>query len=340
MSEHILTSEQARRLAAAVLGGAGVPDAQAAIVGDHLTESELRGVSSHGLLRLVRYAEQIEAGHVDPGGAVTVSEERGSLVRIDGGGGFGIVALGEATRRAIAKAKETTVAAATVVNCGHTGRIGAFVEEAAEAGCFALILGGGAHRTLPSVAPHGGTRGVYDTNPYALALPGEGTEPVVTDFATSVISQGKLLLYRHAGKPVPEGWVVDADGKPSCDPEAYYAGGALLPAGGHKGYGLALMAELIGDALLGTPHECNWLVFVLDLWGIRPEKDFKEAAGNLFSLIRNVPPADGIDEVLLPGDPEHRLHAERSQNGIPLPESTWNRIRETAENLGVAVDEI
>ena len=340
MPETFITPAQARKLGTAILTKAGVNEAVAETVADHLTESDLRGVGSHGLVRLVRYVEQIEAGHINLQGEVTVIEDLPALVRIDGGGGFGIAALGEATHRAIAKAKASAVAAATVSNCSHTGRIGAFVEEAANAGCFALILGGGAHRTIPTVAPHGGRKGVFDTNPYALALPGEGSDPVVADFATSVISQGKLLLYRHAGKPVPEGWVMDAAGNPSCDPEVYYNGGALLPAGGHKGYGLAVMAELIGHALLGEAHECNWLVVVLDLWGIRPEKDYRQAAGELLDKVRNCPPAKGFDEVLLPGDPEHRIHAERLQTGIPVPESTWTRIRETAETLGVPLDGI
>jgi LDH2 family malate/lactate/ureidoglycolate dehydrogenase len=340
MPDKIITPEQARKMGTAILLKAGVGRAEAEFVADHLTESDLRGVGSHGLIRLVRYVEQIEAGHINLQGEITVIEDLPGLVRLDGGGGFGVVALGEATRRAIAKAKTSAVAAATVSNCSHTGRIGAFVEEAANAGCFALILGGGAHRVIPSVAPHGGGKGVFDTNPYALALPGDGAAPVVADFATSVISQGKLLLYRHAGKPVPEGWIVDADGNPSCDPEAYYKGGALLPAAGHKGYGLAVMAELIGHALLGEAHENNWLVIVLNLWGIRPEQDYKQGAAELLDIVRNCPPAKGFDEVLLPGDPEQRIYAERSRTGIPLPESTWTRISETAATLGVPLDEI
>ena len=340
MPEHIITAEQGRNLAMAILTKAGAIERSARIVADHLTESDLMGVGSHGLIRLARYTEQIRSNHIDPGAEVTVIEERGGLIRLDGGGGFGIVALLEATRRAVAKAKETAIAAATLVNCGHTGRVGAYAEEAARAGCFAMILGGGANRKLPAVAPYGGRKGLYDTNPFAFGLPGGYDTPVVADFATSVIPQGKVLLHRNARIPVPEGCLLDSDGNPTCDPDAFYDGGALLPAGGHKGYGLAVMAELLGDAVLGEPHEYNWLIVALDLWGIRPQKEYRNSAGRLIEIIKRCPPAPGFEEVMHPGEPEHRLHRDRSRNGIPLPESTWEVLQDTAKSLGLSLSSV
>ena len=337
MLEHIISAEQARRMSVAILTAAGASDDIAATVADHLTESDLRGVSSHGLIRLARYVDQIESGHISPRAEVTVSRDHPSHVHLDGGGGFGIVTLREATRRAVEKAKYSTVAAATVVNCAHTGRVGEYVENAAREGCFAMVFGGGGYREMPTVAPHGGAKGVYDTNPYALAMPGPDGEPIVTDFASSATAQGKLLVHRTAKKPVPEGWLIDADGNPSTDPEVYYNGGALLPAGAHKGYGLAVIAELMGDAMLGEPHEFNWMLIVFHMWAVRPRQAYGESAARLLDTIRAVPPAEGFDEVLLPGEPESRLRAERLRQGIPIPDGSWNLIAATAGKVGLSM---
>jgi LDH2 family malate/lactate/ureidoglycolate dehydrogenase len=340
MSVRVFTPEQARKLAVSVLSTAGASDDIAAIVADHVTESDLMGVASHGLIRLAKYVDQINSGYIDPRAQVSVLDDRPGLVRLDGGGGFGIVALHDAARRVVKKAKDSAIAAAAVVNCAHAGRLGAYVEVAARDGCFAMVFGGGAYRKLPTVVPYGGRKGVFDTNPYALALPGGDGEPVVTDFATSATAQGKVLVYRSGKKPVPEGWLVDSDGNPTCDPEAYYTGGAMLPAAGPKGYGLAVVAELIGDALLGQPHEFNWMIIALDLWAIRPQRDYMRAAAEFLETVKDCPPAEGFTEVMLPGEPERRLYESRLRDGIPMPESTWTLIRETAERLNISLDDI
>ena len=340
MAERTITAEQGRKLAESVFKAAGATDDIAAIVADHLTESDLMGVTSHGLMRVAKYTEQIQSGHINPRAQVSVLDESPGLVQIDGGRGFGIVALYAAARRAVAKAKESAIAAATVVNCAHTGRMGAYVEAAARDGCFAMVFGGGAYRTLPTVVPHGGRKGVYDTNPYALALPGGDGEPVVADFASSATAQGKVLVYRREKKPVPEGWLVDADGNPTRDPEAYYTGGAMLPAGGHKGYGLAMVAEIMGNALLGEPHEFNWVIIALDLWSIRPQQDYTRAAAELVETVRRCPPAEGFAEVMPPGEPERRFYEARLADGIPVPESTWALFRETTAQLDISLDDI
>ena len=124
------------------------------------------------------------------------------------------------------------------------------------------------------------------------------------------------------------------------DPEAYYTGGAMLPAAGHKGYGLAMVAEIMGNALLGEPHEFNWMIIALDLWSIRSQQDYTRAAAELVERVKSCPPADGFTEVMLPGEPERRLYEARMRDGIPVPESTWTLFRETAARLDISLDDI
>jgi LDH2 family malate/lactate/ureidoglycolate dehydrogenase len=243
------------------------------------------------------------------------------------------------------------IAAAGIVNVAHTGRIGAFAERiaagptaagptaagptAAGRGCLALILGGGGHATFANVAPFGGTRGVHSTNPYALALPGGRHGTVVVDFATSATAQGKLMVARMKGEAVPEGLILDKTGRPTTDPRDFYDGGALLPAAGPKGYGLGLLAELIGSALLAAPHEFNWLILALKLKAFRDPADYAAAAEAYLARVKACPPAEGFSEVHLPGEIERVTEAERRRDGIPLGDDVWAEILAAGRGVGV-----
>ena len=199
--------------------------------------------------------------------------------------------------------------------CAHVGRAGAYPELAAEQGLVALafVSGGG---TQPRVAPYGGRRPVFGTNPLAAAVPLPGSPPVVIDFSTAAVASGKIRVLRDRGEALPEGWILDAEGRPSTSAADYYDGGMLLPAAAHKGYGLCLLVELLAACLtgagsVGVPDSGYRLgngmfLQAFDVGAFMPLEEFAARAGALTDMVRATPPAEGYDAVLLPGDPERQ----------------------------------
>jgi len=184
--------------------------------------------------------------------------------------------------------------------------------------------------------PAGWVRSKLPTNPYGFGIPGGDRGPVIVDFATSAGAGGWIYLAKSAGGRLPDGLIVDAQGKPSTDPDDYLNGGALLPAAGAKGYGLALMAELVGEALLGVATtELNWIILLVDTTRYRDDSDFKRAAESVLSDIRECPAADGFDRVEIPGERERDLEKIRRKEGVPIPAATWDQIVTLADQLNV-----
>jgi LDH2 family malate/lactate/ureidoglycolate dehydrogenase len=323
-----------------VLAAAGAPAETAEIVAGSLVLSNLKGVDSHGVVRVAQYVREIETGRIDPL-ARPVVDDRGAAIVLDGRWCFGQIAAREATRLAVERSAQTAVAVATVSSVQHVGRLGEYVETAAASGRVALAC----TNTGPAggrVAPHGGREPSLGTNPFAYAVPAGANPAVVADFATSAAAEGRLRLARQTGSPVPEGWIVDAEGKPTTDPNDYYAGGALLPAGGHKGYALGLLAELLGGVLAGAgcasagDEPGNGVVMVLlDPARWRPLETFLAGVDRAVDAVCRVPPAPGFRRVQLPGGPEAEVEAERRVRGIPVPEATWREFAQTARSLGV-----
>lgn len=333
-----LSEGKALELAQALLGAGGLKPGPALVVAQHLVDANMKGVDSHGLERIPQYLQKIAEGRVEAGAEPEVASVHDGIVQVRGHGGLGIPAMQLAAERLAPLAHERGIAAATVTDVAHTGRIGRYVETLALSGCFAFAFGGGAYRQGGRVAPFGGSRGVLSTNPYALALPGGSLGPVVVDFATSTLAQGKLAAARLRGTPLPEDAVIDREGRPSTAAEDFYEGGALLPAAGPKGYGMALIAELIGSALIGDPKEFNWLIVALDLARFRPPAAFAAAAEDCLREVKAVPPREGFDEVMIPGEPERRCMAARAVSGIPLDAVLERRLREAGESLRLDLD--
>lgn len=325
-------------LAINILQGAGTPPDIASYVATSLVDSNLKGVDSHGVMVISWYVDEMSQGRIKPAHRPRTIKDTPAMAVVRGNAGFGIFALGQATELAIQKAKASQVAGVGLVDASHTGRIGQFVEAAAHQGVVAMIIGGGAHRVWPTVAPHGGARPILGTNPYAFGLPGGKYGPIVVDFATSAVAYLKLDLHRAKKEPVPPGWILDKHGRPSTNAEDFFDGGVQLPAAGHKGYGLGLVAELIGDALMGVALEfnwLNWLVMAIDIAAFRPLDDYLRSCETYLHKVKEVPPAPRFDEVLLPGEPESRTAERRKEKGIPIPDQTWKRIREAAQSVGV-----
>jgi LDH2 family malate/lactate/ureidoglycolate dehydrogenase len=304
----------------------GCSEGVARQVAEHLADASLCGVESHGLMRALQYVEQFQSGYMNPAAEACIVTTARGATEVDGGGGIGIPAMGLAYEHGMELARQSGVSALAVRNVGHTGRHGAYADEAAERGFLTICTGGGNRRTWRQVAPHGGARALLPTNPWCVGIAGGARGPVVMDFATSKIAGGWIYAARSAGALLPEGCLIDAEGKPTRDPEDYFAGGAILPAGGHKGYALAVIGEMIGEALLGpSTTETNWLLIVVDAARFREAPAMQSAAETVLAELRGCPPAPGFDRVEVPGERERECR-ERANGIIHVPQATWQQV--------------
>jgi len=311
----------------------GCSEDTAKAVAEHLADTSLCGMESHGVMRTLQYAQQLQSGYMSPTAIPRIVTTTRKTQEIDGGGGLGIPAMLLAYQHGIATAQESGISALAIRKVGHTGRHGAFADAAAEKGFLTICVGGGNRHKWRQVAPHGGARGMLPTNPWCVAIPGGARGPVVLDFATSKIAGGWIYAARSAGALLPEDSVIDASGNPTRDPEDYFKGGAILPAGAQKGYALALVGELIGEALLGpSTTEGNWLLITLDAQRFREASALSTAAEEVLQELRVCPPAPGFDRVEIPGERE-RDYREQSADIISIPEKTWGQIIALHESL-------
>jgi len=321
-----ITAAEAIDRLSRILGNCGCSDEVAAMVARHLADSSLCGVESHGLMRVIQYHEQFTSGAMRAQANPQFNRLPGAAFEIDGNDGIGIAAMELAIKHACELAETSGISALAIRNSGHTGRLGAFAEQAAERGFLSIMMGGGNRRTWRQVAPHGGARAMLPTNPYCIGIPGGERGPVVLDFATSKIAGGWIYAAQSAGALLPEGAIIDAQGNPSVDPQDYFDGGAILPAGDAKGYALALMAELIAEAMLGpATTECNWLLITLKTSIYRDSSAMQAVAEEILAEIRQCPPSAGFERVEIPGERE-REHRLRCNGVIAVPEQTWRQI--------------
>ncbi|MCC6492794.1 MAG: Ldh family oxidoreductase [Pirellulales bacterium] len=332
-------------IATAILEGAGAPRTHAAIVADHLVTSNLQGHDSHGILRLSQYCEAIEQKEVDPRARPTVRKESVAGAVLDGQRGFGQVAAREAMVLAMERARLVGVSAVTLSNCYHSGRLSAYSLMASQAGMIGVVMvnaGGGGQ----SVAPFGGLARRLATNPIAIAVPSGGDYDPVLDVATSMAPEGKIRDYFRRGEPVPDGWIVDAHGFPTRHAKDFYGppAGALLPWGGpvgHKGYGLALMIDVMAGALSGAgccgpaqvPPRDGVLLLAIDVEQYTDSEWFRAQVVQLIDHVKSCPPAPGYEEVFVPGELEHREAQKRRRTGIPVDDTTWEEMHSLARRF-------
>lgn len=343
-----LPADRLRRLARAILRAGGSADAEAELVAAHLVDANLAGHDSHGVGMIPAYVRHLKAGLVVPNTAAKLVRDDGAILMFDGGRGYGRCVGGEAIAAGIARCARTGVVVVTLANAHHVGRVGAYGELASAAGLVSLhFVNVTDHRAL--VAPFGGSDGRFSTNPICIALPGTDRQPpLLLDMATSAIAMGKVRVARNEGKRLAEGLLIDPDGRPTCDPAVMFREphGALRPFGGHKGYALAVVTELLAGALSGGPtiqpanprlggivnNMCSILIDPARLAGVdwlRREID------GFVEYVKASPPADAGTPVLVPGDPERRARAERERAGIPVDATTLEEIHEAGEQVGV-----
>jgi hydroxycarboxylate dehydrogenase B len=314
----------------------GVSDQDAAIVAAHLVDAELTGVSSHGVIRVPQYVRAVREGRVQPAARLSVLRETGATAALDGGGGFGQVMVAGMVEKALELSSKLGAGVVTLVNCGHTGRLGHYTEQAAARGHVAMMFANaGGHGQW--VAPFGGTSGRLSTNPFSLAAPSGGDFPLVLDVATSIAPEGKVRALQAAGQQLPAGWVIRHDGQPTTDPADLYGPprGAILPMGGHKGFGLSMLIDALAGGLSGAgcctdpgapmDGRTDGVLFV----AIRPNaflppEQFLQQVEALIAHVKSSPPAPGVTEVLAPGEREFCLRAARDREGVFIDDEIWN----------------
>lgn len=319
--------------------GTGPEPAQ--IVADSLINANLAGHDSHGVLRLPSYLNGVRQGHVCPAATPRLSSMSGATAIVEGELGWGQPAMWLATRAAIERAREHGLGAAVVHDSYHIGRVAPYVEAVAAETMIGMAMANAA----PAVAPFGGRSRVMGTNPFAWAVPrAEGQPPICLDVATAGIAEGKLRVARARGFPVPEGNVVDREGRPSTEPGDFYAGGALLAFGGHKGSGFSLLAQFIGRGLAGLdpsaydgPRGVNGpFILAIDIARFTDPHIFRAQAEAQCAAVTDCLPAEGVEAVLLPGEPELATRQLREQEGVPIADTTWSDLLELARDHGVA----
>ena len=308
----------------------GSPEIYAASVSESLVQAQEAGHASHGIIRLIEYTRSITKGIINPKAVPSIMKEEGSTAVIDGHWGWGQIAGKYAAEVAAVKARKFGVSAISINSCNHIGRVGEYIEILANENLVSMMW----CNADPAVAAFGGRDRLFGTNPFAVGIPSEDT-PVVIDFATAASAEGKLRVARANGDQVPIGTVIDRDGNESINPEDFYLGGALLPFGGHKGYCLSLMIELLGGALSGIHPSMNSGYthgYGPVLIAIDPEKffglaTFKSEISEATNAIRLTRPAKSGTPVLVPGDVENN---ERRKNtpDIQISEAIWNSIVE------------
>jgi uncharacterized oxidoreductase len=329
----------------------GVPKDSARIVAEHLVDADTCGVSSHGIIRIPQYVLAVEQKRVIPDAQLAIMRETVATAVLDGGHGFGQVMTRAAMDIAIKRAARAGVGAATLVNCGHTGRLGSYTEQAARAGMAGLMMSNtGGHGQW--VAPFGGLAGRLATNPFSIAVPTDSGQPLMFDFATSIAPEGKVRSLMTAGETLPAGWIIDHQGRPSTDPRDLYGPprGAILPFGGHKGFGLSMLIDALAGGLSGAgcctsadrPMDGNTdgvFLLAVNVAAFCPLAEFRALVTRLIEHVRSAPPAEGVAGVIVPGELECRTRRERLEQGIPVHQATWDLVAQSALRAGVAVPE-
>ncbi len=346
-----ISSEHLVKLMTTICRRAGSDEEEARLGAENLVVANLMGHDSHGVGLLPRYIESALDGRLTMGGHAEVVADRGPFVLVDGNMGYGQVVGAEAMALGLAKAAEFGVAVVGLRNVHHLGRIGAWAEICGEAG-FISIHYVNAVGLAPLVAPFGGSDCRYTTNPYCTAFPATEGPPIVLDMATSKIAFGKIVVAFNKGEALADETLIDGEGRPTNDPAVMVSEGkraptgALLSFGLHKGYGLALVCELLAGGLTGGgvsgPQSAerdtiqnNMLTIILDPDGFGAGIPLARDIDDFTAWVKASPPAPGTDEVMVPGDPERKRRAERQRDGIPIDDNTWRGLVEAGLSVGM-----
>jgi LDH2 family malate/lactate/ureidoglycolate dehydrogenase len=324
-----------------ILQGAGVAPNKAGIAAECLVFANLRGVDSHGIQLLPFYIEQLLAGELDANADGRIVAEGGACMTFDGENGLGQWVADTCCRHAIRIAGEHGLALVTARESNHFGAAAFWAQKIRDAGQIGIVM----CNASPIVPPWQGKKGRMGTNPICMAVPG----PWLLDMATTTVAAGKIFKAFVNGQPeIPAGWAFDSEGHPTTDTKAAYKG-MLMPLGGYKGSGLAMMVEILcstlsgglmpdqvgGIRFRGKPVRVSQMFMAIDVARFMPIEEFTARVEQLVEIMKSTPPAPGHSEVMVAGDPEWRMEAQRRRDGIPIPDGNWENLLKAAASVGV-----
>lgn len=345
----IITHTTLQEFGTAIFQAAGVPEDQARILTGHLVEANLVGHDSHGVIHIPGYVRQLLKGNMQPVGNHKIIRETPVSCVIDANRSIGIVLAYRAMEMAVDRAKEHTLGAVAVHQATHIGRLGAFPPLAAEQDCIGLLMLNGGGRFT---APFGGTARRLPPNPLAISVPTLDGPPLMLDMTTSMVAGGKVMVAKARNKAVPEDWLIDQDGQPVTDPNAFLDGRvAMLPLGGsvgHKGYGLAVMIDAIAGGLswAGCSAEkptrggSGFLALAIKIESFIDIAEYKKEIQILIDWIKSSPTIPGVERIYLPGEIEAERRRQREAEGILIEDVTWDSLLDVANELNIARPEV
>lgn len=342
---------------------AGVPPKDAEAEAGAIIWANLHGIDSHGVLRIPWYLDNIEKGIIKKAPDIRILNDTPAIVFLDGDHGLGPAVTLRVVDMVVDKARNTGIGWALIRNLTHQGALGYYSQMIARKGLAGILFA----CSPPIMAPYGARAPGVHNSPITISVPAKRHEPMTLDMATSVVAGGKLWYYADKNLPIPEGWALDKDGNPTTNPRGF---GALLPVGGPKGSGLAILFECLTGIMAGNPqaepalferkstdsspqqevksgnsahvtpsrpHVQNGVVAAIDIGHFTDLESYKEHIDNLIDGIKSLPKAKGFTEINVPGEIEARTSDERMKNGIPVPEGTVANLKAVADRFGVAL---
>jgi LDH2 family malate/lactate/ureidoglycolate dehydrogenase len=323
----------------------GVPQADAAIIAGCLISADLRGVDTHGLTRLPGYLDRVRRGLIEPRPRLAPQRVTPVATALDGQNGFGFVVGARAMQEAIAIARELGIGVVSVRRSTHFGMAASYVQQALDAGLIALVFS----NASPAMPPWGARTALLGTNPFAAGAPAGRHAPFLLDMSPAVAARGKIRRAERRGETIPLGYALDAEGRPTNDPKAAL-GGVVLPIGGYKGSGLAMLMDILGGVISGAnfggevgdqykaydrPQDVGHFFLAMRPDLFVPEREYRARMDTLIERVRACPTAEGVDEVLIPGEPEQRYETERRRTGIPYSTGEVAALQAEAAKAGV-----
>ena len=332
-------TDELRAFATAALKAAGVVDGEAELVAEVMIDAEERGYDSQGVLRLPTYLRWAKIGEFKSPAQIKVTRTRPSAVAVDGGNGWGAVVTSRVMDMCLERARETGSCFAAVGDVGHCGRLGYYVERAAEQGMIGILSLSGS-MSAPVMAPWGGTEARLSTNPIAFGFPYPGGAPVVVDISTTQAARGKIAIAAMTGQAIPDTWALDAEGNVTTDAkQALPPAGTMAPLGGHKGYALAVAVELMSAAIAGEyPREGDGMfVAAFDVGAVTDPEVYGRAVATLDRSVRSSARREGYPAPALPGTGAADRKARAQKEGVEVAPEIWRQVVDAVAGLGVAV---
>jgi len=328
-----------------LLIGAGVPSADAGTVAAVLVDTSLEGIDTHGVSRLPAYLRCLQKGRIKAAPEIRVIRSAPAVAVVDGDNGLGQLVAVQAMEKAIELAGESGVGVVAVRRSNHFGAASYYCKMAAARGMIGLAF----TNSAPGIPPWGGRKPYFGTNPISFAFPAVDG-PIVVDMSSSSAARGNIILAAGEGRSIPEGWAIDADGRPTTDPRKALEG-AMLPVGGPKGYALALAVEILCGVVSGAaygprvgwmydeglqPTDVGHFFTAIDIAPFMSMPEYLSRIGGMKTEIKAVPLVEGADRILLPGERRRMTADRRRQEGIPVPPSLMNELNDLAVRLNVA----